>query len=281
MQLFGQENSTLRGRLAIDTSRRGATRKTFSVTYLVLATSDETENDVLEFGKLPTLYRPYRNAYCVSKQATEVTEVANGFLWRVRCGFDSHIDRDIPVVDVSWSVEEEMRIQQYDRVSGELLTNSAGQLMDLETPISIPVLTLKRVEPIFSASRILYYNNSVNAGTFFGAPSYCARMVGPRAVKKIIDGIRMWEVTYTVKFDMTIHPRTLQSQGWRGTFLDHGSFRLNDDGEKEAAEDEVNRQPQLINLDGTGHALPDGAPPVFISYNKFTVRNFAALGLED
>lgn len=279
-ELLGQKNSTLQGSLAIDTSRPGATRKKWSTTYLVKGTSGETEEDILEFGPLPTLYHPYRNGYCTRKDATEVTEVAEGFLWKVKCSFDSHIDAEIPVIDVSWDVEEQQTVQHYDAVTGALITNSFGQPIKVETPQSIPILTLKRIEPVFSGAVILAYNNHINSLPFWGAPAYCARMIGPRAKKKIIQGMRYWEVTYRVKFNMSIHPRTLQPYGWIATLLDRGWTFENDDGESESGETDVDQRPQEVNLDGNGRELGDDQPPVFLFYNKFPIADFTPLGLD-
>lgn len=278
--LLGQKNSTLRGSIVIDTSRPGATRKKWSTTYLIQGTSSETEEDIYETGGLPVLYRPYRNGYCIGKDAVEITETAEGFLWEVKCDFDSHIDADIPVIDVSWDVEEQQVVQHWDAVTGTLITNSAGQPIKVEAPQSIPILTLKRVESFFSASLILAYNNTVNSLAFFGAPAYCARMIGPVAKKKVIQGFRFWEVTYKVKFNMSIHPRTLQSQGWYATLLDRGWYSIDAEGNKESGETDEDRRAVERNLDGSGNWLAFGAPPVFLGYNKFPIRDFTPLGLD-
>lgn len=286
--LLGQKNSTLEGSLAIDTARAGATRKKWSTTYLIKGTTDENEEDILTHGALPQLHRTYRNGYCTRKKATESTEVAGGFLWEVKCDFDSHIDADIPVLKVSWDVEEQEVTQYYDAVTGALLTNSTGrQPLLVQKPQSIPILTIQRTEALnrFSASLILYYNNSINLYTFFGAPRYCARMIGPTARRVALNNVPYWEVIYRIKFNMSINPRTLQAQGWLANTLDKGwwAYEVQEDGEEKskAAETEIDFEPKEELLDGHGHVLPKGQPPVFLNYNKYPICDFTPLGLDE
>lgn len=282
-QLLGQKNSTLQGSLAIDSARAGATRKKWSTTYLVKGTTDEDEEDILTHGALPQLHRTYRNGYCTRKSATESTEVAGGFLWEVKCDFDSHIDADLPVLKISWDVEEQEVTQYYDAVTGALLRNSAGQPIFVQQPQSIPILTIQRTESLnrFSASLVLFYNNTVNLYSFFGAPPYCARMIGPTARRIALNNVPYWEVIYRIKFNMGINPRTLQAQGWLANMLDRGWWFKNAEGKKEAAETDVDQEPYECLLDGNGHKLEDGQPPVFLPYNKYVIRDFTPLGLEE
>ena len=283
--VIGEKNKTRTGTSTIDESRRGAVRKKWSTVYYVSAALSDTEDDVLVTAGLPVLHMPYRNGFCISKAAREENVVASGALWEVTCEFDSHIEADIPVVETSWDIEEKEEVLQWDVITGKPILNSANEPIITEHPSGIPVLTISRVEATFSPSTILAYNNHVNSAPFYGAPIGCALMQGPKANKKIIDSIRMWEVQYVVKFNMRINPQNRQPLGWGLYLLDYGTRYIADreaDGTPiyEAFSTDDDDSETVGQLDGHGNPLPANYSPVYLYYNRYPLANFSALGLE-
>ena len=282
--LLGMKNGSLNANYRIDTKFIGATTKTWSCTYYVLGDTSEREDDITLTPGLPILYEVYFNGYCTGKNLTEVTAVEGGYLWEIKCDFSSQIDGEIPVVDISWDIDEKEEVIKYDAISGIPILNSAGEPITTTSPFSIPVLSLTRIEATFSGTRIIQYNNHINLYPFFGAPGYCALMMGPTARKKIVQGVAKWEVNYRVKFNLKINPQTLQPQGWRHFLLDHGTrFKTgtDDDGNPtyEKFKTDTEKDEDTGNLDGAGNKLAEGSPEVYLGYNKFMIANFNDLGL--
>lgn len=286
-KILGEKNGVRQANYDVDTKIvGGATRKTWNTTYLVLGSNSEDEDDIAIAPGMPILYEVYRNGFCIGKDVQELTKVQGGYLWEVTCNFDSHIDSDIPVVDISWDVEEKDMVQKFDAITGIPILNSAREPIILTSPVSFPVLTMKRVEASFDGSRTLLYNNKLNYYTFMGAPPFCAWMKGPTARKRLVKGIRKWDVTYRIKFNMMINPATMQPMGWKMFLLDHGTRFWEESlsaGEEGGGwvnfKTDQEKDDTTGNLDGKGGPLPKGAPEVYLQYNRFALINFNSLGL--
>lgn len=283
--VLGMKNKTMQSDYRIDTKFRDAVKKTWSVVYYVLGDTDEREDDIVDAPGLPILYEVYYNGWATGKSVQEVTAVQGGYLWEVLCNFNSEIEGDIPVVDIQWDIEEKDEVIKYDAITGIPILNSAKEPITTTAPLSIPVLSMTRIEATFTATRILLYNNHINQYTFMGAPSYCALMSGPTARKKVVQGQRKWEVTYRIKFNMKINPQTLQPSGWRLFLLDHGTRFISDtddDGNPiyEKFKTDEEKDDDTGNLDGFGYPLPDGDPEIYLGYNRYPLVNFNNLGLE-
>jgi hypothetical protein len=284
--VLGEKNGERTATYEVDREIAGlGTRKTWSTSYYVLGDTNEEEEDIVDAGGLPILYEVYNNGFCIEKSVSEQTEVEGGYLWLVDCSFDSHIEADIPVVDTQWDVEEKEMVIKYDAITGVPILNSAKELITTTAPVTIPILSITRIENDFTPSRILQYNNHVNQYVFFGAPPRCALMQGPRATKKIVKGVRKWEVVYRVKFNFVINPTDLQPAGWGLFLLDHGTRYIKgldgDDNPVYASfKTDEEKSETTGNLNGLGYPLPAGAPEVYLDYNRYAIANFNLLNLE-
>lgn len=291
MQLIGQKNRGASGTKSIRSNSNFGTRYTAQVEYYVLGTSVESATDAENCPGVPRLYQFVNNLYCVQVAATEQTITADGVLWTVLCKFDSQLSFQEGESEIWWDVEEKDEVLKYDAVDGTAITNSADEPITTTAPLSIPVLNVRRLEPSFSALRILRYNNHVNTNIFLGAPPYTVRCIGPVARPKKINEVYMWDVLYRFKFNMRIDPQTKQIAGWRLFLLDHGSRYIfeyveNPDDPDGAAipvyktiVNDEDQEETTKNLDGQGGILSDNAPEVFLEYNRYPTRDLDELGL--
>lgn len=301
--LLGEKNTTYEGEITIDGKIPGATRKQWKIVYYVKADVNETEDDVLVCSGLPIMYEIYRNGYCIGKAARETTVLADGGLWEVTCRFDSHIPvpsgggggEGTPVIDYWWDLDEIEQEQRYDAISGKPIKNSAGEPIQVMSPLTIAILNIVRIETYFAPTNIFLYNNHVNSKPFLGAPSRCALMSGPTAKRKLINNVYFWEVTYKIKFNMRPDPSlldendptTISPGGWYLFLLDYGtryiSYSYPDpdtgvwiDVFKSFTTDEE-KDEDHGNLDGFGLKLPQGFPEVYLKYNRYPVADFDLL----
>lgn len=277
---IGTKNTSLSGSRELSTDLAAGTRKTWSITYYVLGDSiNNTTDDILFAAGLPLLRGFYDNGYCTSKEAREVNAAA--FLWEVDCTFDSHVDSETPVVEYSWDIEEREEVLRFDMMTGRAILNSVGEPLLTTAPVPIPTLTVTRYEGFFSAATILMYNGKVNADYFLGAPPYCALLTGPSGKTTLLNGQRVWQVTYKIKFNLKIDPQTMLMAGWRLFLLDQGSRYIKNvvSGVKEYTNFVADGDSTMGNLNGAGYPLPDGASEVYIPYNRFQMIPFYPLGL--
>jgi hypothetical protein len=277
---IGTKNTSLGGSRELATDLSAGTRKTWMVTNYVLGDSiNNTTDDILSAAGLPLLRSFLDNGYCISKEAREINAAA--YLWEVDCTYDSHVDAETPVVEYSWDIEEREEVLRFDMLTGKPILNSVGEPLLTSAPVPIPTLTVTRFEPTFNASIILLYNGRVNSDYFLGAPPYCALMTGPSGKTALLNAQRVWQVTYKIKFNLKIDPQTLIMAGWRLFLLDQGTryIKATSGTTKEYTNFVADGDNTTGNLNGNGYPLADGAPEVYLNYNRFQMAAFAPLGL--
>lgn len=128
-------------------------------------------------------------------------------------------------------------------------TNSAGDPFD--PPVMVddnrPVLTITRCELLDPFQKCILYQDSINSDSFYGATPYQLKMESITARSQYENGIKFWEVTYTIE---------ARREGWdKIKILDQGFYYLDGSGNPKLMT--VNSQPRVTPglLDGHGGQL--------------------------
>lgn len=255
-----------------------------TATYVVeMDNEDQTQPSVLATPGVPAIGQPsliIEGGYCVSRECTEIAPL----IWEVACEFSNAIGGseepdDTPPWDRTpkweWGFETVEEPLLYDAQDDtKAIRNSAGEpLPPVTVPVALPVLTIQRTELTFSGQRILDYVNHVNSAEFWGAAAGQALMSGIDASQTTIQGVKAWEVSYTIKFKMDTH-------GWDLRLLDQGTYYWS--GAVYASErvpfgDDAFQQ-VLGNLDGSG-GRNDTSTPAFVTYKRYDEIDFNDLDL--
>ena len=197
-----------------------------------------------------------------SNDVGSATEPDNGNPW----------DR---VPEWSWSFETRDKVLTADaQLGSKAIANSAGELLEPVTvQEALPVLTIKRYELRFDGQTILDYVNKVNSSSFWGAAAGKALMAGINASPKQLDGTRVWQVQYQIKF-------AIGADGWKLKLLDQGSYywsgAVNASDKLHFVDDQFNRV--TGNLDGSGNESTSSTP-TFVQFNQYDDTNFNDLNL--
>jgi hypothetical protein len=301
----GEKANTRQGGRELDSNTLIGTRKHFHITFLVIVDAGENPQDMGEENAMaaagvPALRSLYNSAYVREKFASEVDDVKG--LWEVVCILDSKVDASEPSVFWEWSSEQVERLLTRDPVTLAPFVNSVGEPYFVTAPTCIPILTIKRIESTFSPATILAYVNRCNSATFWGAPIGCALMAGIDDVPVLYAGSYLRQVTYVIKFDLTIDPDTGLITGWGIQLLNHGTkFKIptiwslpdgrtinGTDGSMNNFQD-LQKNPTTGNLRLNGTACDqieaNGLPlippddPTYLFFNRFPRVNFNTLSL--
>ena len=176
----------------------------------------------------------------------------------------------------SWDFETQ-EIAFTKDIDDNVVATTAGDPIEVTTPVAIPVLTITVQRPTFDPDQILDYVNHINDAEFWGAPKGAALMAGIREQKgETFNGVEYRAVTYTVKFHIPDIPGVIE--GWDLLLLNHGpNYIVN--GELEAIKDENGSKiAQNINAAGTGLIAP-GDPPHILRFKQFKEADFSLLNI--
>lgn len=164
---------------------------------------------------------------------------------------------------IEWSYKPFSEVLAEDLETGRPITSSAGEIFvpPFEEPVYHPCCTIVRNEEFFDPAYAYSYQNKVNADYFQLAgynidPGY-ALMRNVRGVRKVWRGDFYAEVTYEIE----LNPET-----WTTYLLDQGTFYLDNTNTKKLFKIEGEPADRPMNLDGSGHPLADGIPPVYLPY---------------
>jgi len=259
------------------------TQKTFSVFYLVRANSiNENEDDALNAIGIPALRSLTNGAFLKKKIAREIDSAA--LLWEVECQYDSNISSVDETVIWSWSSETAEEVLERDIIEGTSVTNSVGEPIIITAPVTIPVLTVERIQPTFDPDTILNFVNRVNSVPFYGAPAKTALMASITDRPENQDGVTARRVTYVVKFNLVFDQDLGEFRGWRARPLNEGT-RYSETAINPTTFDPEDLMPFLIddipttgnlNLDGTKNT---GTTYVHLTFNRHLQANFNVLNL--
>lgn len=276
--VLGLKNRSTTGSRELFESALLGTRKKFTDTYIVRASStSENEDDIMSAPGIPLLRSLSSNAYCYKKRAREINSAAR--LWEVDVDFDSHIDVQNRVVTVSWETEEMTDLVEWDQITGAPVMNSVGEPIYIEIPYEIPVLVIKRIENFFDPDVILLYNNRCNSHYFWGAPPYCGLMKGPTADPVAMDGGQKFMVTYRIKFNLRLDPDSLLPRGWYSRPLNQGTKYYPSEGQNPVSFATNNQDNTTGNLNPNGTLRPATLRPYYLKFSLRRIANFNLLNL--
>lgn len=301
----GEKANTRKGGRELDPNALIGTRKHFHITFLVIVDAGENPKDMSEENAMaatgvPVLRGLYNSAYVREKFAAEVDDVKG--LWEVVCILDSKTPDTEPPVFWEWSSEQVERLLTRDPITLAPFVNAVGEPYFVTAPTCIPILTIKRIEATFSPTTILTYVNRCNSVPFWSAPAGCSLMAGIDDIPALYNGSYLRQVTYVIKFDLTIDPDTLLILGWGIQLLNHGTkFKIpttwiapdgrlihGTDGSMADFQD-LHKNPTTGNLringtacdqnETTGAPLVPPSPPTYINFSRFPRVNFNVLSL--
>lgn len=169
----------------------------------------------------------------------------------------SPLDRP-PVVSGSGGIDINETVQT--DLDGKGIVNSVGDLYDPlpERPKRGGSYTIVRNQAGHPGGIASAYSNTLNDATFYGKAAGTCQMgkIGWTKKAEVVSGatVNYYEVTF---------PLTECADGFRFKAIDNGFRRKNDDDEQEAIIDGTGHAPTVpILLDGEGHELAAGTPPV-------------------
>jgi len=286
LDVTGEKNGVLVGERSIrsGTSLIGTT-KTFSITYYVQADDiGDNEDDIMDATGIPELLSIRNGAFLKSKEAREID--ASALLWEVVCKYSSEVDGggDISTgasaVNWFWGSETIEEVLERDPLTGESITNSVGEPIIITGPVTIPVLTIERLQDPITGLTILAYVNRTNSHPFWNAPIGTALMSSIDESPEVSDGVRRARVRYVIKFNLTWDESAGEYKGWKSRPLNEGlKYLLNkDDNISDALPFLAEETPVSgnLNLDGTQNYTKNF---VHLEFNRHLIANFNTLNL--
>lgn len=257
---------------------------THRATYVVEMDNESArENSVANVAGVPRIGTPspiLPGAFCLSRDITEIGpktfEVEAEFSTNIEGG--SEPDDRKPwdrTPEWAWSFEttEEPMLTDAQDTTKSIANSALEPLPPVTQLVAVPVLQIKRTELRFNGQTILDYVNHVNSASFWGASANKALMAGITANQKQFDSIKVWEVTYTIKFKMDTY-------GWKLRLLDQGTYYWSGAvGTSQKIPFGDSAFQQLVgNLNGSGGEAT-GTTPSFVEFNRYDSIDFNNLNL--
>lgn len=272
------KNGTLEGSFEYDPESPLGQKKTITFVYLVRADSiSQTEDEIASV--CPPLLSFLRGTRLKKKTPKEID--ASALLWEVTCEYDTETsDQGNNKPTWSWSSETVEEVQSHDAISKAPVVNSAGTPILVTKLITVPILTISRLENTFSPNTILQYENKVNATPFWGAPAKTAWLASITDDPEEKDGVTLRRVKYVIKFYLEPDPDTNQLDGWISKPLNHGPYYLKQAGLPDTLEfQDLHKNPTTGNLNGDGTKRSPLLPALYLKFNRYQTVDFNNLQL--
>ncbi|MFO0960850.1 MAG: hypothetical protein U0800_26000 [Isosphaeraceae bacterium] len=218
-------------------------------------------------------------SFCIGIDArVEVEDVKGAYLVTAQygpwepCGEDPTLNP----VEVEIDHADFERIVDEDVESGEAIVNSAGDPFDppVTADDSRMILTFTRNEQDYDANLADEVRDTLNAGGWrrFGEGTVKAK--APKATRLFHPLIGWyWRVTYTFH---------VNRDGWDRKILDAG-MRQKASGGGQSVILSKDKMPVStpVPLDGSGHPLPDGSDPEWLTFRVYRRIDFSIFNLDD
>ncbi|QDV26748.1 hypothetical protein [Aureliella helgolandensis] len=194
----------------------------YALEYLIIA--DNATQGPIEIWSTPGLpvvgvstyaYAGESDLAAVCKRKVPKRDTKASRAWIVRVEFDNdprsksqETEADYPAATarppiISWDSEygEEILHRDYSEPPKPIL-NSAGLPFDppITEQVVYPVLVIQRYQTTFTPATILAYENRANKEDFYTAPPGHALMSKIAATQVIEDAVKLWQVTYRIRF---------------------------------------------------------------------------------
>lgn len=183
-------------------------------------------------------------------------------------------------IRVSWSGTKMERVVWFD-INGDPIVNSAGDRY--EDPVTIDetrVTLLVRKNILVSAWDVTLpylYNDAINQYDWNGFPAYAVKCGSITTSDEQYDSYnQIWYYTVTFPFE-------LDRNKWKKDQLDQGFAELDSSSPpRQKLILDAKGQPvgEAVPLDGSGHRLETGDPPVKNEYDVYDEIDFAGLNLD-
>ena len=264
--------------------------RTLEIVYTVWGNDEKDTPDsiISTTTGLPTPGTSMYGLYCkkvTAQREKAFTNGTNAGLWSVTATFDGEIESLEPTElppEISWSSETYEEVLREDvEDKNKKVQTKCGEPLILTRQLIIPTLTIKRTENApFNPNTILSYTNTINSGTFWGAPAGHALMAGINATYKQVEtsgGEKKWfvDVSYIIKFKQdpnSDHP-------WKARVLHWGTkFFKNSTDEAQCLIDGSGNV-SGVKLDENGYRLADNDEPVYLEFNVYPKKDFGSLRL--
>jgi len=168
---------------------------------------------------------------------------------------------------------------------GNVITNSSGESPDPPITDEIDDLIMRIAVNWESFDHLLAadYKGAVNSDIFYDFPVGTCKIKVFDGDETRIAGLTFWSVTIEIQIRYDSENDLLS--GWKKRFLDEG-FRVKSGTDDDGATDyeilkdkDGNPLSQPVLLDGEGAKLVEGNDPVFLEFETYKLRPFAALGI--
>lgn len=222
------------------------------------------------------------------------------WLYTITCEFDN--DKEVAAkpedqkATVSWDVEPYDEVMTEDVLDPtQKVQTKCGETLSLTRPRTIRILNISRYEryDTYTAIDWFAYDNTLNAGEFWGWPAKHVLMLPPTCTYEYIENENEEKIKYanvSYKFKFRYDPN--YAEPWKARPLHYGSKCYEaisgsepgtggaDSQRMIVQATDLSGRPCLANLDEDGFILPDGQPPVYLEFNQYRISNFnIALGL--
>jgi len=270
-----------------------------SLKYQVYS-NDRGSDDALvvaHFDSIPKLGTPYsfgnttRRDYRARRAKPRFLKPIppNGAAWEVEVFYDNAVgsdNRPAPTEGDPFtlsSVMERFRVTATHDLNGKRITNSAGEPLQVEREMLVPVISMIRMEYTNPLLRQALFMDRVNSRPMWGQPpgQIYMRKIAPGTTVSYGDNYAVWTVNYEVAIN-------LEGTGWQWELLDAGRNVISEKAvpggnriiKQEPILDATGAavtDPQL--LDGHGKLLPEGADPVYLYYDQRYIADLRDLRL--
>ena len=242
----------------------------FRTRYRVLGAAGLSAYQVSRLGGIPQKGQPYYafpSAFAKSVVGEELAEAAG--VWSVNVVWSTNAD-DKPAEDentdptaepakIDGSTEMVPRVMQKD-AEGDPVTTSAKEPflnppVQHTVPIEVIRITVKKRADQFDLREEAAFLGATNSNEFLGFAAGEIQLGGRSWTNGFKNGVTFVEVTYQFKWDPEGHDMEV---------LDQGSFYLDAAGDKVV--DTKDGHPVVVNLNGAGAKLADGADAKFLKF---------------
>ena len=188
---------------------------------------------------------------------------ADGLSWNVTFDYKTIISPlSLPAV-YEWSFAQSSRIIDFDTMGTPIVNSTGLPFQDPdETPIALPVMTIKKNQATYDNALAAAYVNAVNSDTFLTFPPDTVRVIDIAASSLEDDFIGTY---YAVSYSLELNLATYKLKK-----VDAGLYELDNGNLKPILTQGGTEISEPALLDGSGAKLPSGGTPAI---GEWHIRN--------
>lgn len=224
----------------------------------------------------------------VCKRKVPRQEPKQPHIWYVKCDFDNDPSSQSQETEddatsatarppiIEWDAEfgEEVMYKDFSSPDRKAILNPVGHQFDppVTRRVIYPVMTIERYQTTFLPGTILAYTDHVNSAAFYGADPGHALMSQIRARQVIEDAVKLWQVTYRIRF-------AVSEDGFDLRPLNQGSHHYDNTTDKNLIAFKEGQVPFVGNLKADGTEAPTQADWSYGQFKAYPEADFDALSL--